>query len=684
MTAIAQIWRASAAMGIVVAALLSTPTVAETLLEPPLFASQNGILDILIVAKSQRISTLRPFRPNGWVYQICLRPSPDAMACPPDQQQWYGGTRLQLQKGDRLKMRLVNRLPPDFAAKHARDPGLAYLTLNPTNLHTHGLLVSPHYPTIANPTYGDNVFVLTLNPANGQPGKGQHIHGDLRYGSTDYDIKIPRNHPSGLYWFHPHAHGIALNQVSSGMSGIITIGDPSDYICGRGACATDIPPVRHLILKDLEALPNGVVVDQQDPALCPFHAFPDDPPRHGFCLSGLGGVDPNTKAHWFFTINGQLYPTIPVAAPAGEIWRITNTSASVTYSLELWNPTQQRNMLMQVVAIDGVSISPNPVTSARGLADALGTQFSPEPCAVPGAQMPPGAAKPLCARRLVMWPSSRVEVWVTYRDSSDATANPPAEARAIFRTSGMRTGPQGDSWPIVDLANVTFAPVPQAGGPQPALTVNGEAGAMLHPVQLAAELAAQNRTFVPEADCAPLAPGHMRRIFFNSIQPPPVARGAGDEGAEPPFGLGYEEIDEFGNPVPGTFQDVSVFDPARPTICLPLGPGNAPVAEKWQLINLAGEDHNFHMHQTKFRLVSVDRVEGTRTPNNGVLHDNVPVRHASGTCNTVADWRNGACVTRPVVVEIPFAIAGDYVYHCHILEHEDGGMMARIRVRRSQ
>jgi FtsP/CotA-like multicopper oxidase with cupredoxin domain len=67
-----------------------------------------------------------------------------------------------------------------------------------------------------------------------------------------------------------------------------------------------------------------------------------------------------------------------------------------------------------------------------------------------------------------------------------------------------------------------------------------------------------------------------------------------------------------------------------------------------------------------------------------VLHDNVPVRHASGTCNTVADWRNGACVTRPVVVEIPFAIAGDYVYHCHILEHEDGGMMARIRVRRSQ
>jgi FtsP/CotA-like multicopper oxidase with cupredoxin domain len=37
-------------------------------------------------------------------------------------------------------------------------------------------------------------------------------------------------------------------------------------------------------------------------------------------------------------------------------------------------------------------------------------------------------------------------------------------------------------------------------------------------------------------------------------------------------------------------------------------------------------------------------------------------------------------VTAPVHVEIPFAEIGDFVYHCHILEHEDGGMMAHIRV----
>jgi L-ascorbate oxidase len=42
--------------------------------------------------------------------------------------------------------------------------------------------------------------------------------------------------------------------------------------------------------------------------------------------------------------------------------------------------------------------------------------------------------------------------------------------------------------------------------------------------------------------------------------------------------------------------EIVSFDPMRPTVCLPLGPGNTPVTERWELVNLAGEDHNFHMH----------------------------------------------------------------------------------------
>jgi L-ascorbate oxidase len=42
--------------------------------------------------------------------------------------------------------------------------------------------------------------------------------------------------------------------------------------------------------------------------------------------------------------------------------------------------------------------------------------------------------------------------------------------------------------------------------------------------------------------------------------------------------------------------------------------------------------------------------------------------------------RDGHCGSAPLVLDIPFSQLGEFVYHCHILEHEDGGMMAKIQV----
>ena len=63
------------------------------------------------------------------------------------------------------------------------------------------------------------------------------------------------------------------------------------------------------------------------------------------------------------------------------------------------------------------------------------------------------------------------------------------------------------------------------------------------------------------------------------------------------------------------------------------------------------------------------------------MMDNLPLMQADGNCQTVADWRNGRCTAHPATVDIHFAVAGDFVYHCHIMSHEDSGMMAVIRVR---
>ena len=51
----------------------------------------------------------------------------------------------------------------------------------------------------------------------------------------------------------------------------------------------------------------------------------------------------------------------------------------------------------------------------------------------------------------------------------------------------------------------------------------------------------------------------------------------------------------------------------------------------------------------------------------------------NGYC-TVQQWIDHECLNVPKLVDIPFAETGEFVYHCHILEHEDAGMMAKIQV----
>ena len=127
------------------------------------------------------------------------------------------------------------------------------------------------------------------------------------------------------------------------------------------------------------------------------------------------------------------------------------------------------------------------------------------------------------------------------------------------------------------------------------------------------------------------------------------------------------------------------FDPAHNTVCLPLGPGQTPVTEKWEMVQLATENHNFHQHQARF----VEKVGNTAT----VVQDNFPLgvsvpdatiadqvnNNQLGVCN-IRQWREGHCASTPVKMDIPFTQLGEFVYHCHILEHEDGGMMAKIQV----
>lgn len=705
-----------AAAGLIAATWASAGTaIAAPLLDPPVLASQNGVLDIMMVAMPQPISGISFTPPNssaiihptGWVYQVCPRP-PSGLSCPSDSHTVspYGGVRLAMQPGDTLKVRYVNRLPKldPLKLRHVTDPGEANLYLNPSNLHTHGLITPARAATLSDPTFGDFVYVTIFNSANGIPlPQSTHQHGPIVMDTVDYKITIPANHPSGLFWFHPHVHGIALNQLVQGLSGIITVGGVSDSVRGD---AVNMPwpdtHVRHLMLKETQVLAastigfdsgpqpvaNGEILNQEDPGFCAQTPATDEV-RQGFCPgqdSSADGGNNYTGGKWFMTVNGQQFPTVPVTAADGEVWRVATGAGSLSWDLQLVNDGTNTPMTVQLIAIDGVAVHLPQDTTLGAMAQMAGGRFKVVPC--PDVNVI-GATVPVCVNEIVMMPSSRAEFWVTYRDGAGHVVPPPHGASATLKMVGLTMG-SGDSWPAVDLAKVLFNQSgPRqytsnrvvVGGTTDAAGLHQSGGIFTSEVPGASALAARttaSEASAAAASCAPLPQGHHRRIFF----------GFSDVTVNNTFALGYEEVDGHGKVVPGTQKpapdQLAQFDPSTTTVCLPLGPGQAPVKETWELVQLSTENHNFHIHQTRFAMAG---------SNGGVLQDNFPLgvaapdstiadqvsNNQNGVC-TISQWRSGHCVSQAKVFDIPFAELGEFVYHCHILEHEDGGMMARIRV----
>lgn len=97
------------------------------------------------------------------------------------------------------------------------------------------------------------------------------------------------------------------------------------------------------------------------------------------------------------------------------------------------------------------------------------------------------------------------------------------------------------------------------------------------------------------------------------------------------------------------------FGPARVDAAPMVG-----TVEEWTIVNNTQEQHPFHIHINDYQVVSI----------NGQPYD------AKGHQDTVPVPVNGE-----VVILNPFDdFTGKFVFHCHILAHEDLGMMAVVDV----
>jgi hypothetical protein len=110
-----------------------------------IFKSQNGELDIIMIAQAPSGFTLFPSYSGvvPWTWSMCYSSDFDqtTKTCnsPQSANDQYAGPLIQLQQGDTLNITLINQLPK--ATNIANLENIPYLFLNPTNIHTHGLIV---------------------------------------------------------------------------------------------------------------------------------------------------------------------------------------------------------------------------------------------------------------------------------------------------------------------------------------------------------------------------------------------------------------------------------------------------------------------------------------------------------------------------------------------------------------
>ncbi|MGA0122321.1 MAG: multicopper oxidase family protein [Gaiellales bacterium] len=201
----------------------------------------------------------------------------------------FPGPTLVVSPGDTMRVHLRNRLRPNYLAYGASAenpppifPGQPYAGFsqplgNLTNLHTHGLHVSPKSPS-------DNVL---LNVPTGS---------DYRY-----RYEIPADHPSGIFWYHPHRHEYTDQQVGAGQAGMIIVRGGLDHVPGVG----DVRE-RLLVFQNIQ-IRNGVATSSQY----------------------------QTPEFRLITINGQVQPRITLRPGETQRWRVANASTERFLSLEI-------------------------------------------------------------------------------------------------------------------------------------------------------------------------------------------------------------------------------------------------------------------------------------------------------------------------------------------------------------
>lgn len=557
---------------------------------------------------------------------------------------------LEINPGDTIRVKLNNKLPYDAscftdgdAAKNAVKTASLKADdkhdinephcFNGTNLHTHGLWVNPA-------GNGDNVLI-SINPGV----------------SFQYEYNIPFDHPAGTFWYHTHRHGSTALQVSSGMAGALIIrGKRQPALNAKGDLDVLLKPT------PTQAFKERVLVMQQIQYACRDAEgnikYIDPVNKKGYkCDPGdIGRIDSYdlfSRRGWsnsgrYTSINGEVLPTF-AGTTTGQVerWRLIHGGVRDTINLQFRKMKTGARSPFALSSEDqdafvGESCTGDPLPQHLVAADGLTMEAA------------------LKTTETVFQPGYRWDVLM------------------VFPTEGV--------YCVIDSAAPAPANVGQAAPSR----------------QLLGVVRVTKGAAVPNDTTAYLRSELIKAAVAN-IRGPAQSKVVADlraglrlDSFVPHKTVQYTELTgkqtlEFDMTDTQFLIDGKVFDPKVISRTLML-----EGVEEWTLTS-ANQGHPYHIHVNPFQIVKILDPDGKDVsgpdavddylkkfdPNalpdpqyrgmKGVWKDSIWVKNAAQPDNEHGKYT--------VVVRTRYQrYIGDFVLHCHILDHEDKGMMQLIRI----
>jgi len=559
--------------------------------QPPALFSQNGVLNVRFSYQTTTDSVGR---------QLFCFMTPAGLENP----------TLHLNPGDTLNITVTNNTPavvptttelfnpPNCGNKTEVELNSGTMTGGSMNIHFHGTNTSPACG-------GDNVTKTLINPGN----------------TFSYSLPFPTNEPPGLYWYHPHVHGLAEAAVQGGASGAIVVEGINNV-----QPATAGLRQRILIIRD-QPTTQGL----QESAGGTEGGIPQGDLT-------VNNITTNT------TTNTNVNPPVTTYTPAiiqmasgdQEFWRVSNSASDAILDLQVRFDGLAQTIL--IVGIDGV-----PVNSQDG------TQPG-QPIAVTDCHRPPAA---------------RVEFRVK--------APAPTVRVAQLVTQNILSGPLCDDNPTRPLLTMPLVP---NTAPNAALVLPADG--------MVPAFTALDNTKQLFGGIMGVTPALTRTIYFAEDQDGSAffINASGCVTA-----AGSQCATQVTNGVP---IDTPFDSNNPPSIITTQG-----TVEQWIIQNRAQENHEFHQHQIHFMVLEQDNFEANGSKQapaiNGQFLDMVQVPFCDGPPPANNSNVPPACVNAKgnpvfpypqvkVLMDFRGMDIGDFVFHCHILGHEDLGMMAIERV----